>query len=164
MISALQQQQIKQLLQSEIECINSLSQSLEQEYEALAEQHAEALENVVRSKQQRIQQLEVVSRQREQLLGSIDSINVSEAAGESKQYQFDDQQLTVLWNELVSAAENCRDKNRVNGSIVELVSRQSRHALDILHGIAPGSTTISETYNNEGQTKAFANKRSLVHV
>jgi flagellar biosynthesis/type III secretory pathway chaperone len=160
-----QQQEIKQILQTEVECVHLLLKSLELEYEALAEHHSAALEEVVRDKQEKIQQLEVVSRQREKLLASFDNANTNVDAGENKHYLFNDnKQLAELWDELVNVAEECREKNRVNGSIVELVSRQSRHALDILRGIAPDTSAASEIYDNAGHTKSFANKRSLVHV
>jgi flagella synthesis protein FlgN len=159
-----QQQEVKQILQAEVECVHLLLKSLEMEYEALAEHNSVALEEVVRDKQEKIQQLEVVSGQREKLLASFDGVNTDESQ-QNRRYQFnDDEQLAVLWNELVNVAEQCCEKNRVNGSIVELVSRQSRHALDILRGIAPDASAASELYDNAGQTKSFANKRSLVHV
>ncbi len=163
-----QQQEIKQILQTEVECVHLLLKSLELEYEALAEHHSATLEEAVRDKQEKILQLEVVSKQREKLLASFDNANADAGAGENQQnkhYQFNDnKQLTELWNQLVNLAEECREKNRVNGSIVETVSRQSRHALDILRGIAPDASADSELYDNAGQTKSFANKRSLVHV
>lgn len=163
-----QQQEITQILQTEVECVRLLLKSLELEYEALAEHHSATLEEVVRDKQLKIQQLEVVSRQRENLLASFDNTNANIDAGNNQQnrhYQFNDnKQLTELWDELVNLAEACREKNRVNGSIVDTVSRQSRHALDILRGISPDASADSELYDNAGQTKSFANKRSLVHV
>ena len=163
MYSENQQQEIKQAFQREIECASMLLQSLDLEYEALAEHHADALEDVVSVKQQRIQQLELISRQREKLLASINGETNNNQ--QSKSYQFNEnKQLTELWNELVSVAEKCRDKNRVNGSIVELVSKQSRHALDILHGILPDTSSVSELYDNAGQTTKSVNKRSLVQV
>ena len=163
-----QQQEIKQILQTEVECVRLLLKSLELEYEALAEHNSATLEEVVRDKQERIQQLEVISRRREDLLVSFDSasdnVNTDENI-QNKNYQFnDDRQLTELWSELVNVAEECREKNRVNGSIVELVSRQSRHALDILRGIAPDALAVSELYDNAGHTKSLTNKRSLVHI
>ncbi|VAW53080.1 hypothetical protein MNBD_GAMMA06-1945 [hydrothermal vent metagenome] len=183
----MQQLEIKQIFQKEIECAGMLFQSLIQEYEALAKHHADALEEVVRVKQERINQLELISGQREKLLASFKDEN-SKIKGDSQEsddqtnndqksndqksndqasnyYQFgDNKELTALWDELVNVAEKCRDKNRVNGSIVKQVSRQSRHALDILHGILPGGTAITELYDNTGQATKLANKRSLVQV
>lgn len=80
----------------------------------------------------------MVSRQRENLLASFDGMKVISHGEKHQKYQFNaDEQLTGLWNALVVIAEKSRDKNRINGSIVEVVSKQSRHALDILHGILP---------------------------
>jgi len=160
-----QQQEIEQVFEREIECARMLLQSLDLEYAALAEPHADVLEGVVRVKQERIQQLELISRQREELLASFTGVTVHNDSRQRKQYQFNDnKQLTYLWSELVDIAEKCRDKNRVNGSIVELVSKQSRHVLDILHGIITDKSSISELYDNAGQTMKSVNKRSIVHV
>ena len=159
------QQQIRQVFLREIECAQMLLQSLELEYGALAEHHTTALEEVVRVKQERIQQLELISRQREKLLTDFNGVNIIKNNEQSQNYQFDaDEQLSGLWHDLVDIAEKCREKNRINGSIVELVSKQSRHALDILQGILPDSSSVSELYDNAGQTTKSANKRSLVQV
>ncbi len=160
-----QQLEIKQVFQQEINCARLLLQSLDLEYDALAKQHADALEEVVRDKQERINQLELISRQREKLLTPFKTPVTGDDEQTNHQYQFgDNTQLKNLWNELVDIAEKCRDKNRVNGSIVELVSKQSRHALDILHGILPNTSSMSELYDNTGQATKSANKRSLVQV
>lgn len=160
-----QQQMIQLVIKEEIECAHKLIQSLNLEYEALAGHHAAVLEDVVRDKQETIQQLELISRQREKLLTAFDGVTVNKDSENNTDYQFHgNRQLTDLWNELIDAAEKCRDKNRVNGSIVELVSKQSRHALDILQGILPDASPVSELYDNAGQTTKSANKRSLVQV
>jgi len=159
-----QQSEIEQVFIREINCARMLLQSLDLEYDALAKQHADALEEVVRDKQERINQLELISRQREKLLAPF-KVPATDDDEQANQYQFGDNvQLNKLWDELVDIAEKCRDKNRVNGSIVELVSRQSRHALDILHGILPNSSSMSELYDNTGQATRSSNKRSLVQV
>ncbi len=166
MYSENQQQEIKQVFQKEIECAHMLLQSLDLEYEALAGHNADALEEVVSDKQQRVQQLELISRQREKLLVSLNGGGaVNKNTQHNRPFQVTgNKQLTDLWNELVDVAEKCRDKNRVNGSVVELVSKQSRHALDILQGILPETSSISELYDNAGQTTKSVNKRSLVQV
>lgn len=162
---AYSKQQIKQVFQSEIECAQMLLKSLDMEYEALAEQHAAALEEVVRDKQEKIQRLENISRQREALLAPFDEMIADGQEQHKHNYRFDgDAQLAMLWQELVDIAEQCREKNRINGSIVELVSRQSRHALDILQGILPETSSIAELYDNAGQTTRSSSKRTLVQV
>lgn len=155
---------IKIAFQNEIECAQLLLQSLDLEYTALTEQHTEALEEVVREKQEKIQRLESYSIHREKLLSQFQGVTIT-LSGKNKNYQFSsDEELTNLWNKLVEIAETCRDKNRINGSIVEVFSKQSKHALEILHGILPSSSSVSELYNNAGQTIKSSDKRSLVQV
>ena len=160
-----QHQQVSQVFQQEIECAQLLLQSLDLEYGALSEHHTATLEEVVRDKQERIQQLELISRQREKLLASFTGVSISKNNEHIQNYDFKaDKQLTDLWDKLVDTAEKCREKNRINGSIVDLVSKQSRHALDILQGILPDSLSTSELYDDAGQATKSMNKRSLAQV
>lgn len=154
------QQQLVSLLQREVDHVKRLMHSLELEYTALAEPHTTALEEVVRSKQETIHELELIGRQREALLVS------NNAATDGQSGNMDDlitsnRQLSALWEELVTLAEQCQEKNRINGSIVELVSRQSRHALDILHGISPKLSSTPELYDQSGNKTQFAETHSL---
>lgn len=160
-----QQQEIMQIFQNEIDCAHMLLQSLDMEYEALSNHRTDALNDAVQDKQAKIQQLEAVSRQREKLLETFSAVTINKNNKADKIYQFNgNEQLAALWNALVDVAEKCRDKNRVNGSIVDIVSKQSRHALDILHGILPDTSSASEVYDQAGQTSKFTDKRSLVQV
>lgn len=158
---------IRQAFQNEIECAQMLLQTLDLEYAALTDNHTTTLENVVREKQEKVQQLESISIYREKLLTKFQGVSIDNKANKhvyiSDQISADEQ-LNSLWNKLVEIAENCREKNRINGSIVEVISKQSRHALDILHGILPESSSISELYNNTGQTIKSSDKRSLVQI
>ena len=159
------QQQIDQIFRREIECAQLLLQSLALEFSALAEHHTATLEEVVRVKQERIQQLELISKQREKLLAAYSGVRLIKNGEHNMSYQFNaNEQLERLWKDLVSIAEKCREKNRINGSIVEVVSKQSRHALDILQGILPDTSAVSELYDNAGQTTKSTNKQSIVQV
>lgn len=156
--------EVKNAFLKEIESAELLLHSLEQEYIALTQKHTEALEEIVRDKQEKIQHLESYSTYREKLLSQFQGVTVNSNES-NKFYDFiADEQLTSLWNKLVELAENCRDKNRINGSIVDVFSKQSRQALEILHGILPESSSVSEIYNNAGQTIKSSDKRSLMQV
>ncbi len=162
-----QQHAIKQVFEQELECARLLLQSLEHEYKVLSENDVEILEAVVGEKQERMLQLEVISRQRESLLESCNMNMAGEktlAPQENKKVFSDNKQLSELWSSLIDVAEKCRDRNRVNGSIVEIISKQSRHALDILQGISPAASAASELYDNTGQSVRSANKRSLIQA
>jgi len=148
------------LLKHEVSQVQNLMHSLEEEYAALAEQHTSTLEEVVRRKQDTIRELEQIGLQRETLLASMNS-STEEQLGLASRASDSSNQLSVLWNELVSLAEKCQEMNRVNGSIVELVSRQSRQALDILHGISPNVVSRPELYDQSGYKTVSAETHSL---
>ena len=164
------QQLLMQLLEREVNCTSMLLQSLDEEYAVLSQKKsgipkADAIEAIIRVKQERIQQLELISAQREREFSSFAGVEVNNSGAGTQLYQFNgNQALSSLWKKLVNLAEKCRDKNRVNGGIVELASRQSRQALDILQGIMPETTVSSELYDNMGQSTKFSNRRILKHV
>ncbi len=156
------QPQLGQLLQSEIEAMNRLKLSLEHEYDSLALSHSENLETVVYEKQNEIRELERLGKQREQLMAAM---NISDTELSSGHNPFaENTQLHDLWSQLVSLAEQCRDKNRINGSIVDSVARQTKYALDILHGISPANTGNANLYDQTGHATSSSVKRTLTQV
>ena len=155
------EQQLSETLKREIGAITRLLQSLDREYAALADQHTATLELVVRDKQNEIRLLEQISQQREQLMQRL---NIHPDDGNSSQLFGDNGYLSSLWRQLVSLAEQCRHKNRINGSIVETVSRQSQQALQILQGMAPEYAAATGLYDQSGHATRAAVKRSLTQV
>ncbi len=154
------QQELVRLLQREVNQVQNLMHSLEQEYAALAEQHSNTLEEVVRKKQETIRELETIGQQRENLLASMNTTTEEQLKIANSQSNTNNQ-LSALWKELILLADKCQEMNRINGSIVELVSRQSRHALDILHGISPGAASRPELYDQSGYKTISAETHSL---
>jgi len=156
----IKQQELVLLLQREVNYVQNLMHSLEQEYAALAEQHTTTLEEVVRKKQETIRELEHIGKQREALLAAMNT-STEEQLNNAANTSTSSKQLSALWNELVLLAEKCQEMNRINGSIVELVSRQSRHAIDILHGISPNLSSRPELYDQSGYKTISAETHSL---
>ena len=154
------QQERVTLVQREVNQVQNLMHSLEQEYAALAEQHTSTLEEVVARKQETIRELELIGQQREALLAAMNT-STQELLDNAGHLPTGNTQLSALWNELVILAEKCQEMNRINGSIVELVSRQSRHAIDILHGISPNLITKPELYDQTGYKTISAESHSL---
>ncbi len=153
------ERELAAVLQREINQLQNLMHALEQEYAALSEQQTETLEQVVSKKHENIRALEHLGEQREALLASMKTITqeqLSKAVGGDSDFW-----LAGLWNELVLLAAKCQDMNRVNGSIVELVSRQSRHALDILRGISPDPEARPELYDQSGYKTLSPQSHSL---
>lgn len=136
---------IEHLLQSEIASAHRLMHTLDQEYAALAQRDVDLLDTIVPEKRNIVAELEALGRQRDALLAQL---NPSTTTAESANPFSDDTRLSDLWDELKSVAQQCQDKNRINGSIVEIGYRQSRQALDILHGVS----SSSELYDKSGRT------------
>ena len=154
------QQDLIALLQREVNQVQNLMHALEQEYTALTGEDTRLLEEIVQKKQQTIQELEQTGRQRDALLAANGSTAAEQLESASRQAT-GSRELDALWNELSLLAEKCQEMNRVNGSIVELASRQSRHALDILHGISPAGASSAELYDQTGYKTFSAKSHSL---
>jgi len=152
-----QQKALMQLMQTEIEHIHNLMRKLDQENAVLAEHHPAVLEEVVLGKQEIIQKLELIGQQRESLLTAMGASTADIKSGTISDLFKGNKQLSALWDELVLLAEKCQKKNRINGNIIDLVSRQSKHALDILRGISPGA----ELYDYSGQARQCIETHSL---
>ncbi len=156
------EQQLGDLMKREISAVTRLLQSLDREYAALAEQQPDALEQVVRNKQLEISQLERITQQREQLMQCM-NIHVGSTT-DNKQLFKNNGYLSSLWRQLVSLAEQCRHKNRINGGVVDTVTRQSQQALQVLRGVAPEFASASGLYDQTGHTASMPVKRSLTQV
>lgn len=144
-----QETQLMTLLQTEIGRTRDLFDSLELESEALVARDTAALEKVTENKLAQVRQLESLGQQRETLLTTIEGDPL---------YQHS--QLSSVWQELLSLAKQCQQKNRINGSIIEVGFRQSQQALDILQG----TSSKPELYNNAGQTTRSAKTGTLAQA
>ena len=132
---------VEQLLQREIDCARKLVHTLDQEYASLMQRDVDRLEAIVSQKRDIVTELESLGQQRDALL------TVTTTADPTIPFN-GDKRLSNLWDELKSLAQQCQDKNRVIGGIVEIGYRQSKQALDILHGV----TANSELYDRSGRT------------
>ncbi len=156
-----QQQQLSELLQQEIQLLDRLMQSLEREYDSLQQRDPEVLEPAVKEKQRDVIALEKVSRERKSLLDTMlggDSSKL-DVAGVLKE----DNQLTRLWTQLTSKALQCKDRNRMNGAVVEALSRTVGQALDVIQG-KQEATAAAGINDQSGHAVAGAVKHSLTQV
>jgi len=151
-------QALHQALQLEISCARQMLVALTDESEALGTREPEKLETATQIKHQKMQQLEQAGKERDRVL----------ATSASSQPPFtDNQALNVLWTELMQLAEQCQQLNRVNGSIIERGYQQSRHALEIFHGLDGTANTLTNNldgYNQNGQTTYSKRSRSIAQV
>lgn len=137
------------LLEGEISYSRKLLETLNRETEKLVARDISALESFTAEKVELINQLKSIAEQRETLLTELD--------GEPLKT---DDQAAALWQDLMSLAANCQEKNHINGSIIEIGYRQSQQALDILQGTA----RKPELYDHAGHTTRSGKSSTLARA
>jgi flagella synthesis protein FlgN len=153
-------QRLKAALEHEIQCTEALIRALDEEQEALTGREPARLETVLRDKQSQLVELEQASRQRNAVVQqagySADRQGV-EACVRACDVQGS---LNALWERLNELVRQCRERNRVNGGIVELSRHHVQRALAVLRGGLPDS----DLYTSEGRSVGGASHRSLGKV
>ncbi len=137
------------LLEGEISYTRKLLETLNRETEILVARDISALESFTAEKVELINQQKSIAEQRETLLTELD--------GEPLKT---DDQAAALWQDLMSLAANCQEKNHINGSIIEIGYRQSQQALDILQG----TTRKPELYDHAGHTTRSGKSSTLARA
>ncbi len=163
-----QQQQLTHLLQHEIDCAEQMLLTLQAETTALGQHTPEALESVIQTKLEKMQQLEQVSKQREHLLTTITPLDNGSTPLNPDDLFRQDSSLQPLWKALILLAKQCQQLNYVNGSIVERGYQQSRYALDILQGKTAfgdvDKNAGTDGYNHNGRTTYSNRSRTIAQV
>ena len=136
-------------LEGEISCTRKLLETLNRETEVLVARDVAALESFTAEKVELVTQLKTIAEQRDTLL--------SELHGEPLKT---DLRAAQLWQDLMSLATDCQEKNHINGSIIEIGYRQSRQALDILQG----TPRKPELYDHAGHTTRPGKSSTLARV
>ncbi|MGS2724152.1 flagella synthesis protein FlgN [Porticoccus sp. GXU_MW_L64] len=152
------QQQLQQQLHQEWELTQALQQCLGKEREALQQQDTEGLVDNANHKSQLVQQLEAAARLRETLLTqagySADRDGMQQLLAASSNAQ-----LENTWQNLSSAAEQCREENRQLGMLIQREQGSIRQAQHILQR---GTPAENHSYDASGQSAgSSAQSRNL---
>lgn len=147
---------MRALLSKELEHAAALVKLLRNERDLLTTDSA-AVQTSAQAKQKVIDELELLHRQRVQLLA--DAGYSADRFGMDHYLRCADVPgpLQDLWDRLLAAVTECREANQVNAAIVEAGRRTVRDTLALLHGQTPGAST----YAADGQTKDGGLSRSL---
>jgi len=135
-------QQLRSVLQSELNVATQLAELLLAEREALALSDIETINNINTKKQPLIMKLEQHSRQRDALLMSsgFPSGKQGLQAFIDNQSEEDAVALNQLIKTLKAVAINCRQRNQVNGGIVSINRQYLQRAISVLRGRDPESS------------------------
>lgn len=146
------------VLREELELTQELLECLQSENQALSNHDADHLERTTGQKQQLVNQLEQVEKQRHQAFLqqginlNADSLQASldKASGSPEEIE-----IISLCSKVLELAEKCRIQNIQNGSIIEGGRQRVREALSILRG----QLTDDYIYENNGKHHSgFATK------
>lgn len=140
------QAQINSVLRQEIDLSNKLLDTLQSENQALSNNNFDAMQQTAFDKQQIIDTLDSLGRQRESLLR-----NAGYSGDKVGMYNFIRQGSSDLdknWQQLVSIASKCRRQNEINGIIISAASRHTTNALRMLKGQQPSEKV---RYGSKGE-------------
>lgn len=155
-------QQLIKTLQQEISVLKRLMLSLDLEQAAISEDDIVTLGDIVQTKLSEVNELEMLGQHRDQLVKSMQH-HAGDTDDQDSLFRHDPL-LSPLWSEFITLAEQCQQKNRINGSVVETASRHSRHALAVLNGVAPAEANVCGIYDNSGHADSHIRKRTISHV
>lgn len=153
------------LLSNGLKTSQQLLDLLNSESESLAQKTDPALLSLIASnKKAVVDQLELFSKQLGQILATErlavghDGVQLylskAQAAGMQTGYS------RTCWANITAVSKKCRTINEQNGASIELLSRHTERAIQILKG----KSQLTSTYGPDGSTRSELFSRTLVSV
>lgn len=149
--------QLASLMSTQLEMSQQLEDALDRERTAIGAHDSGALEAVVEEKNRLLHRLNKLDGEREALLLQSGYADGAEGLQAYLASHDQDGELNALWETLTQHARRCRDKNRINGGLVDVSLNAVRQALQLLRGETEGTAV----YDPRGQAIGTANQRSL---
>jgi len=144
-------QKLSQLINKETNLAKGLLDLMLSEKSYLEDGSVEKLNKITEQKAGYLDQLEITSRNRAQLLLALSRAPTTvERMNQyiSKQPTVDREHLSVAVEKLEQSLEKCRHQNSVNGMVISMSQRNVQRNLNIMKG----TDTESMTYTQKGQT------------
>jgi len=139
-------------LEAEIRTYQAFIQVLQTEQDALVQGEVDPLLELAQIKSEKVVLLSQLADNRTRFLSARGC--TQEHGGMAKwllqQRNGDNPQIAELWQQLLSLAENARQLNQINGSMIDTRLRNNQQALAILQAAAKQSAL----YGPDGQTQS----------
>ena len=148
-------------LEAELRAFQDFIQVLQTEQDALVQGNIDSLLELARIKSEKVVLLSQLAESRTRFLSAQGYSQ--ENGGMAKWLQQRDggnPQITELWQQLLALAENARQLNQINGSMIDTRLRNNQQALAILQAAAKQSTL----YGPDGQTQSLGLGRPIGKV
>lgn len=137
-----------------------LKESLEAERSALEQQDADALQEVVVSKNDCAEKLQALDLQRSALCESWGFAAGPEQMDAVIDWCDEDKLVDHGWSRLMQLAADGNQLNLTNGAIIRLRQQQFETSISLLRGVTPGS----DTYGRNGVESGDPSRRSLAEA
>ncbi len=138
----------------------NLKESLEVERNALENQDADALQDVVVSKNDSAEQLQTLDLQRSALCESWGFATGPAQMDEVIDWCDEDDLIDQGWSQLMQLAADGNTLNLTNGAIIRLRQQQFETSISLLRGVTPGS----DTYGRNGAESGDLSRHSLAEA
>ena len=159
MVDAQTCQHVAEVMGREAESVSRLLEVLEHEAQALGDHDGTVLQESVQRQQELMIELEQLATERLKLLVASGFSGDKEgfqgflkAAGEAE-----GKPLEQMWSALQEQLRNCRDRNQLNGALLEATRRNTQQVLSILLGTQEPAT---ELYDKRGAARSSFGRRS----
>ncbi len=144
--------EIEQIIQQELSCLQQLEQLMAQEHEAIKYSRADDLSSLLEKKNPLIIHLQELDKKRNHVLicnnmtPTLKAFNalIEKSASES---------LQNSWNQLKEQLSHCKNDNELNGRLIHMRKNNNESILKILLGQRQVS---SETYSASGRTGVYS--------
>ena len=147
---------LREWLESELSSMRALEKSLDAEYQALSGGDAEHLEAATRRKNSALTEHQG-GQQQGLALAAGPGLAAEASVSEMLDTLAKGGEFSELARELIDLARRCQDSNRRNGMLILRLQDQTRSALHILRGDAPGT----ELYSLSGAREHHVDGQSL---
>lgn len=148
-------------LEAEVRVFQDFIQVLQTEQDALVQGNVDPLLELARIKSEKVVLLSKLAESRTRFLG-VQGYS-QEHGGMAKWLQQLDgrnPQIVELWQQLLALAENAKQLNQINGSMIDTRLRNNQQALTILQAAAKQSAL----YGPDGQTQSLGLGRPIGKV
>ncbi len=130
-----------------ISLVNRLQELLDNEQQALGDNNAEAMQELLPIKLSLLSELELNASERHQMLDKA-GIGSDYAAVQEYIQSTGDEKLLEAWNTLIDKLKGCQSSNTVNGKIIH----RSRQQIDTLLNLLRGQSENQKLYTQSGSS------------
>jgi flagella synthesis protein FlgN len=156
-MSSTHQQLISALIQQDIDTINRLKSTLQDECDALKSRQHSKLTDLLSEKTRLLKALELSSSKRAQIL-TASSLPPSKTAWEQLLQDYTDSETRAQWVWIQQEFQVCHDMNAVNGKLIA----RSRSTLGHLVNVLRGQDSAPDLYNQSGSKQPNGGAYTMV--